>query len=69
MRDVDQYGYLGLAWRLQHRHGNEWVELRENVAEPDEEDGQPWGGRSYVCPVCDEEVRVLAPGAEQRGLA
>jgi hypothetical protein len=56
---VDQYGYLGLAWRLQHRHGNEWVTLRERAPEQPEEEGLPWGGRVFVCAECNEEVRLV----------
>jgi hypothetical protein len=56
---VDQYGYLGLAWRLQHRHGDEWVTLSERAPEPPEEEGISWGGRVFVCPECSEEVRLV----------
>ena len=56
---MDQYGYLGLAWRLQHRHGDDWVTLRERMPEPPEEDAIGWGGRVFFCPDCNEEVRLV----------
>jgi hypothetical protein len=59
MRNVDQYGYLGLAWRLQHRHGNEWVTLRERTLVQPDEEGLAWGGRVFVCPECTEEIRLV----------
>jgi len=62
---VEQIGYLSLTSRIQHRHGSEWVTLVEKVPEPAEEEGLRWNtDRVFVCPKCQEEVRILGTDAE-----
>lgn len=63
---MDQYGYLGLAWRLQHRHGDAWVTLQERMPDPPEDEALHWGGRVFVCPDCNEEVRLVESEPETR---
>ena len=47
---------------VQHRHGDEWVEMEERAQHhrPDDPE-RTWGGRVFYCARCDEEVRVQPP--------
>ncbi len=58
---VEQVRATELLWRVEHRHGDQWVRFEpsseHDVAESDPE--RAWArGRIYACPVCDERVRV-----------
>jgi hypothetical protein len=56
--------------RLEHRHNDgTWstLEPRPNPHDPAESDPERgWAaGRIFVCTVCDEEVRIVAPESEK----
>ena len=57
--------------RLEHRHSDgSWSELEARPSHHDPADLDPergWAnGKIYACPVCDEQVRVIDPVAEDR---
>jgi hypothetical protein len=62
---VDQSRMAELMVRLEHRHSDGTWETLEPRAHHDPADHDPekgWGdGEVYVCPSCDEQVRVRRP--------
>lgn len=59
---MDQFRIVSQAMRIEHRHGDQWVQLEaapaHDVAQHDPE--VAWEhGRIYRCPSCAEEIRVV----------
>ena len=58
---MDQVRASALTFRVEHRHGDQWVRL-EPSPDHDSTESDPeraWSrGRIYACPTCDEQVRV-----------
>jgi hypothetical protein len=56
-------------FKLMHRHGDVWVELKpqepHDAAEVDPERGWLRHGRLFRCRSCDEEVMVVPSPAEE----
>jgi hypothetical protein len=58
---VDQIKYADYRLNVEHAHGDRWVRL--DPARPldsaDDDPEREWDqGRLYVCPECQEQVRV-----------
>lgn len=67
---MDPHLLLGLAFRIQHRHGDDWVtfDRREPHSPADSDPERHWGhGTIYACPRCDEQVRVVEEPEAPRG--
>ncbi len=58
-----------LLLRLEHRHNDgSWSPLEPRPSHHDSAEYDPerdWAtGRTYACPTCDEQVRVMGPASE-----
>ena len=66
---MDSAQFLGVAWRVMHRHGDEWIQMERRPAhDPAETDPERhWGeGAIYACPKCDDQVSVVHEGEPPR---